>query len=309
MRRREFLMTAAAGTLGAGASAAGNLPRRRYRDQVELSIIGFGGIVVVGLEQQEANRLVAESVELGVNYFDVAPSYGDGEAELKLGPALQPYRKQVFLACKTQQRDAAGARRELERSLERLRTDHFDLYQHHAVTRLEDVERIFAPGGAQELFLKAREEGKVRYLGFSAHSVAAALALLDRFPFDSVLFPVNFVCYSQGNFGPQVVARARERGAARLALKALAYTRWPKGTDRTKTATPKTWYQPVTDPELASLALRFTLSEDITAAIPPGDEQIYRVALRLALGFRPLSAEERKQLLGSAAGVEPIFRA
>jgi len=124
-----------------------------------------------------------------------------------------------------------------------------------------------------------------------------------------VLFPVNFVCYSQGNFGPQVVARARERGAARLALKALAYTRWPQGTDRTKTATPKTWYQPVTDPELASLALRFTLSEDITAAIPPGDEQIYRVALRLALGFRPLSAQERKQLLGSAAGVEPIFRA
>jgi len=309
MQRRQFLRTAAAAPLGVEGSGARPLPRRRYRDNVELSIIGFGGIVVVGLEQQEANRLVAESVELGVNYFDVAPSYGNGEAELKLGPALQPYRKQVFLACKTQQRDAAGARRELERSLERLRTDHFDLYQHHAVTSLEDVERIFAPGGAQELLLKARDEGKVRYLGFSAHSVAAALAMLDRFPFDSVLFPINFVCYSQGNFGPQVVARARESGAARLALKALAYTRWPAGTDRKKTRTPKTWYQPVADEKLAQQALRFTLSEDVTAAIPPGDEKLYRLALQLAAQFRPLSPGERKQLFALAAGVEPIFRA
>lgn len=309
MQRRDFLKAAAAAGLGAAASAAGPLPRRRYRDDVELSIIGFGGIVVVGLEQREADRIVAESVEAGVNYFDVAPSYGDGEAETKLGAALQPYRRNVFLACKTQKRDAAGARTELERSLQRLRTDHFDLYQHHAVTTLEDVERIFAPGGAQEAFLKARQEGKVRYLGFSAHSVNAALAMLDRYAFDSVLFPVNFVCYSQGNFGPQIIERARQRGAARLALKALAFTRWPKGTDRSKTASPKTWYQPVTDPELASLALRFTLSEDITAAIPPGDETIYRAALRMAAGFAPLAHEERRRLLAAATGVEPIFRA
>jgi len=222
-----------------------------------------------------------------VNYFDVAPSYGDGEAESKLGPALAPYRQRVFLACKTQRRDAAGAREELERSLKRLRSGHFDLYQHHAVTKLEEVERIFAPGGAQELFLKAREEGKVRYLGFSAHSVEAALAMLDRFTFDSVLFPINFVCYAQGNFGPQVAARARQKGAALLALKALAYTRWPTGTDRNKPGGPKTWYQPVTERRLAGLALRFTLSEDVTAAIPPGDEKIYPMALELAAEFRP----------------------
>lgn len=308
MVRREFLKTAALGFGAAGSSGAA-LPRRRYRDGVELSIIGFGGIVVVGLEQAVADRLVAQSVDRGVNYFDVAPSYGDGEAELKLGPALQPYRRQVFLACKTQRRDAAGARQELERSLERLRTDHFDLYQHHAVTKLEEVEKIFAPGGAQEAFLKARQEGKIRYLGFSAHSVEAALAMLDRFAFDSVLFPVNFVCYSQGNFGPQVVARAHERGAARLALKALAYTRRTPGTDRKRSASPKTWYEPVPDRELAALALRFTLSEDITAAIPPGDENLYLLALELAAGFRPLTGPERERLLAAARGVEPLFRA
>lgn len=309
MQRRDFLKTWAAAGFGVAAWHANPLPRRRFRDDVELSIIGFGGIVVVGLEQREADRIVAESVEAGVNYFDVAPSYGDGEAETKLGAALQPYRRNVFLACKTQRRDAAGARSELERSLARLRTEHFDLYQHHAVTTLEDVERIFAPGGAQEAFLKARQEGKVRYLGFSAHSVTAALAMLDRFEFDSVLFPVNFVCYWQGNFGPQVIERARRRGTARLALKALAFTRWPEGTERKKTPTPKTWYQPVTDPELASLALRFTLSEDVTAAIPPGDEKIYRAALRMAASFTPLTQEERRKLMAAAAGVEPIFRA
>ncbi len=309
MQRREFLKTAAAAGLAAPARTTEGIPRRRYRDDVELSIIGLGGIVVVGLEQAAANRIVSESVDRGVNYFDVAPSYADGEAETKLGIALEPYRRRVFLACKTQRRDAAGALEELDRSLRRLRTDHFDLYQHHAVTKLEDVERIFAPGGAQEGFLKARRDGKVRYLGFSAHSVEAALAMLDRFAFDSVLFPINFVCYSQGNFGPQVIARAREVGAARLALKALAYTRWPPGTDRKKTAHPKTWYQPIADRDLAERALRFTLSEDITAAIPPGDEKIYSLALELAARFQPLSGPEREELLAAARGFEPLFRA
>src|SRR5512138_3719256 len=138
MVRRDFLKSAVAG--GVAASARGGLPKRRYRDNVDLSIIGFGGIVVMGQEQKDADREVAQAVERGVNYFDVAPQYGNGEAEIKLGPALAPHRKQVFLACKTLQRTAEGARMELERSLQRLRTDHFDLYQFHAVTTMQDVE-------------------------------------------------------------------------------------------------------------------------------------------------------------------------
>lgn len=304
------MLTGIAARRGGAAGETGRpIPKRRYRDNVELSIVGFGGIVVVGLAQAAADKTVADSVARGVNYFDVAPSYGDGEAEEKLGIALKPFRRDVFLACKTQRRDAEGAREELERSLQRLHTDHFDLYQHHAVRELKDVERIFASGGAQETFLEAREQGKLRYIGFSAHSVEAALAMLDRFSFDSVLFPINFVCFAEGNFGPQVIARAKEKGAARLALKALAYTTWPKGTDRGKTGHPKTWYRPVEDRQLADRALRFTLSEDITAAIPPGDENIYAMALELAAGFRPLTAKERGQLLAAARGVEPIFRA
>ena len=287
------------------AESKGIIPRRIYQPGVELSVIGFGGIVVVGMEQRYANKIVLEVFDRGINYFDVAPSYWDGEAEKKLGIALKPVRHQVFLACKTTARDAAGSRQELEESLRRLNTDHFDLYQFHAVTEMEDVEKIFSTGGAAETFIKARQEGKIRFIGFSAHSVTAALALLDRFKFDSVLFPLNFVCYGQGDFGPQVIQRAKEKGAARLALKAMAYTPWPEGAEKKYE---KCWYQPVEASELVRKALYFTLSEDITAAIPPGEEKLFRMAMDLAAEFAPLSIKERAEILAATKDLTPLFR-
>ena len=166
--------------------------------------------------------------------------------EQRLGPALEPYRKDVFLACKTQERTKAGAAAELQRSLEHLRTDHFDLYQFHAVTTMTDVQTIFGPGGALEAFLEARDKGQIRRIGFSAHSEAAALAMLDRFRFDTILYPVNWACWYGGDFGPKVVAKAQEQGVAILALKALAEQKWPA--DAVKKWY-KCWYQPLDTPE------------------------------------------------------------
>lgn len=249
--------------------------------------------------------MIAEVVDRGINYFDVAPAYGDGEAEEKLGPALEPYRQSIFLACKTMHRDVKGTRKQLDRSLKRLRTDHFDLYQFHAVTTMDEVNQIFAQDGAVETFLKAREEGKIRFIGFSAHSEEAALAMMERFQFDSILFPVNFVCYAQGNFGPRVLQRAKEKGVARLALKPLAYSPRPKGAEHTY---PKCWYKPIDDPALALQSLRFTLSEDVTAALPPGDENLFRLAMETAPSFTPMTAEERSVLLASTKGREPLFK-
>jgi aryl-alcohol dehydrogenase-like predicted oxidoreductase len=277
-----------------------------YKDDVRLSVIGFGGMVVVGMEQKEADRAVAEAFDRGVNYFDVAPSYFDGEAEMKLGPALEPYRKRSFLACKTMERGAEGARKELEQSLGRARTDHFDLYQFHAVSSLDEVESILAPGGAAEAFVRAREQGKVKFLGASVHSAAAAIALMDRFPLDSVLFPLNFVLFEEGHFGPQILEKAQQKGIARLALKSMAHTTWP---EKDHDAWSKCWYKPVDDPELAELALRFTLSQDITAAIPPGEVQLFRMALDFAGRYRPLTLQERQELLAKARGVTPLFQA
>jgi aryl-alcohol dehydrogenase-like predicted oxidoreductase len=306
MERRTFLQTAVAGTLAATVKGATAIPRRVYKGDDHLSIIGFGGIVVVGMEQKDADHMVAEAFERGVNYFDVAPSYFDGEAEMKLGPALEPYRKQCFLACKTMERGAAGARKELEQSLTRARTDHFDLYQFHAVSSMDDVEKILAPGGAAETYVKAREEGKVRYLGASVHNAEAGIALMDRFALDSVLFPVNFVLFQEGHFGPQILDKAKQKGVARMALKSMAHTTWP---DKHHEPWSKCWYKPVDEPALAEMAVRFTLSEDITAAIPPGEEKLFRMALDIAGRYRPLSSGERAELLTKARGLQPLFRA
>jgi aryl-alcohol dehydrogenase-like predicted oxidoreductase len=281
------------------------IPQRLYRDDIRLSIIGLGGMLLVDMEQNTVDKIVSEALQRGINYFDVAPFYGDGEAEQKMGIALESYRNKVFLACKTMERSAKGAKIELEQSLRRLRTDHFDLYQFHTVTDLDEVDEIFAPGGAMETFLRARNQGKIRYIGFSAHSVEAALAMLDRYQFDSILFPVNFICYARGNFGPQVMAKAKEMGVARLAIKAMAHGPWRKSDVREY---PNCWYRPITDKDLAKQALRFTLSEGVTAAMPPGDERLFRMALELAHDLPPLTESERETLLAGTKGLRPLMK-
>ena len=326
MNRRNFLRTAAVTTAALGldktlrqgdasemsetaaSSNPASIPRREYGNTgVKLSIIGFGGIVIDGAEQDHANRVVAEAVERGVNYFDVAPTYGD--AEVILGPALEPYRKNVFLACKTTQRKREGAEAELKRSLERLRTDHFDLYQLHGIWSVKkDVDVAFGKGGAMEVLIEAKKSGQVRHIGFSAHSVEAALAAMDRYDFDSALFPINFACYFKGNFGPQVIEAAQSKGVALLALKALARQRRPKE-DPDEKKYPKCWYQPITNPHEAEICFRFTLSQPITAAIPPGEEELFRRAIDLAIKFKPITPEEEQEVEALAAEMNPIFKA
>jgi len=329
MKRREFIKksTVAAGSitissllngtsvisadelqLRSGSGNSATLPQREYgKTGVKLSIIGFGGIVVRDAEQQHANRVVAEAFEKGVNYFDVAPTYGN--AEFKLGPALEPYRKKVFLACKTTRRKRDGAAAELNESLKRLRTDYFDLYQLHAITDVEkDVDTVFSKGGAMEVFTEARKQGRIRYLGFSAHSEEAALAAMERFDFDSILFPINFATFYKGNFGLRVIAAAKSKGVARLALKSLARQRWPKG-DPARKQYPKCWYQPLTEREEARLGLYFTLSQPVTATIPPGEEPLFRLAVDLAMNFKPIQTHDLAKIKQLAEFLNPIFQA
>lgn len=273
----------------------------------ELSIVGLGGVVLVDMTQPQADSIVGEAIDRGVNYFDVAPSYGkDQETEKRLGPALRSHRDGVFLACKTGCRDREGAATELRRSLEHLQTDHVDLYQLHAITTREEVEKALGKGGAMEAILEAQRDGRIRHIGFSAHSVEAAFLALDEFPFASALFPINFVNFYEGGFGPQIMARAEEKGAARLALKAMARTNWKEGADRPY---PHCWYEPLADPRLAELALRFTLSQPITAAIPPGDPRLFRMAMDIVDQFRPITTEETEELRTYARGLQPIFKA
>jgi predicted aldo/keto reductase-like oxidoreductase len=252
-----------------------------------------------------SSNIVAEAVDRGINYFDVAPTYEN--AQERLGPALEPYRKKCFLACKQEDWTRAGSQKLLDESLRLLRTDYLDLYQFHALSKMSDLDQIFASDGAIETFVAAKKAGKARFLGFSAHSVEVALAAMDRYPFDTILFPVNFILYSQANFGPQVLEKAQQKGMGILALKAMAKTSWTA--DRKENHPhPKCWYEPAAFPEEASLGLRWTLSQPITAAIPPGDERYFRLGMDVAQNFQPISKNEGEQLLARAKGVSPLFR-
>ncbi len=282
------------------------IPRRPYNAEVDLSILGFGGIILMGQEQAAANREVARAVDRGVNYFDVAPVYGKGEAEEKLGPALAPYRDDIFLACKTHFRSAERAKASLENSLRVLQTDHFDLFQFHNLSEEAEVEEVFGPGGAMEVVQEAQRAGKIRHIGFSCHREDTALDLLDRFDWDSVLFPLNVVCMINGDFGNRLLAKAKEKNVTRLALKALAHTPWENAKVK-EAAASKCWYRPVEDDELADLALRYTLSLDVTSAVAPGDEFIYRMAEERVSDFKPLAANEEVRLRELIRGMEPIF--
>jgi predicted aldo/keto reductase-like oxidoreductase len=268
----------------------------------KLSIVGFGGIVAAKVTQKEADYYVGEAIDNGINYFDVAPTYYD--AEDRMGPALEGKRQNIFLACKTEDRTKEGARLLLEQSLRKLKTDYFDLYQMHAVTTLEDVEKIFGIDGAMETFLKAKQEGLIKHIGFSAHSEEAALALMDKFDFESVLFPINWVNIFNSNFGPKVIEKAKVKGMGILALKGMAKTSLSEGKINKY---PKGWYEAIDDKELASVAYRFTLSQTITAAVPPGDIEHLRWAIEAAKDFKPVTAEEIEYLKKNASGLKSLF--
>jgi aryl-alcohol dehydrogenase-like predicted oxidoreductase len=316
MRRRDFIRTTALATplIGMFPADLSGIVRKSGKGKIEkrslgrtgemLSVIGFGGIVVRDATTQQAAADVKSAIDIGINYFDVAPSYGN--AESMLGPALEPYRKGVFLACKTQKRTKNEARQELEQSLKNLRTDHFDLYQFHAVTTLKDVEAIHGPEGAMEAFLEAKKEGKIRFIGFSAHSVEAAMAMMDRFDFDTILFPVNFATWYAGNFGPQVLAKAQEKKMGILALKAMAKGPWPEGADRKKN--PKCWYEPLTDPEDIRMGFRFTLSHPVTAAVTSGDEKLFRIAVSQYDKLNPLKKSEIETIKERGLAGTPLFK-
>jgi len=315
MDRRDFIKASLAGSAVISLSTLLScsqfvnvkpVPKRKLGKTGEmLSVIGFGGILVRDEEQSNANDAVAKAFDRGINYYDVAPSYGN--AEEKLGPALKPYRGRSFLACKTQERTKEGAEKELNESLKTLETDHVDLYQLHALTTINDVETAFGPGGAMEVFVKAKKEGKTRFLGFSAHSENAALLAMEKFDFDTILFPINFAAWLQGNFGPRVVEKAKEKEMGILALKGLAYSRRKEGEERKYK---KCWYNPIAleDNTLAGMALRFTFAQGVTAAIPPGEPLFFPAALDIATNIIPVTPAEQEKLLETAKSLDPIFK-
>ena len=266
-----------------------------------LSVIGFGGIIVMNETKKDSASFVSKAIDRGINYFDVAPGYGN--AQEMLGPALKKYRENIFLACKTTQRTGKEAKKELYDSLKKLKTDYFNLYQFHGVKTIDEVNKILGINGAMETFVEAKQKGFVKHLGFSAHSEEAALALIKGYDFATILFPFNWAIWLKDNFGPAVLNKAKEKGLGILALKALARGSLEKDEiPKWK----KCWYTPIDDFEEASLSLRFTLSLPITAVVSPSHAELLWLACDIADNFTPIKKEEIKILQEKSKSVKTI---
>jgi predicted aldo/keto reductase-like oxidoreductase len=270
------------------------------------TIVIFGSFAVGQIPQEEANGVMELLLEHGVNHIDVAPSYYD--AELRLGPWLEEHRDRFFLGCKTQLRDRKKAREELHRSLERLRVDAFDLYQLHAVTTMEELEQCFAPGGSLEAILEAREQGLTRYVGITSHGILAPtvqIAALERFDFDSLLFPLNFKMWADTAYRREattLLQMAAERDVGTMVIKSL--TRGPWGDKKPRY---HTWYEPFDDADSIERALRFALSQPVTGAISAGDARLLPMILDAAERFQPMDEAGQAELLATAGKYEPLF--
>lgn len=268
-----------------------------------LSKVAFGGIIVADESQTDANNYVAEAIDAGVNYFDVAPTYSD--AEERLGPALKGKRKDVFLACKTEDRTRKGSQALLEKSLKNLQTDYFDLYQLHAVYNLSDVEKTFGPGGSFETYVKAKEQGYIKHIGFSAHSTEAALALMAYYDFDSIMFPFNFVSLIKNDYGSLVLKKALEKKMGVIGLKSMVLS---ERQNMDAINYPKGWYHPIEDLELATKAVKYTFSRGVDVIVPPGNIGHFRWALEIMKKINiPLTDDELAELSVIAKATVPLF--
>ena len=272
----------------------------------EVSILGFGGIIVDQMEQRDANNAVSEVIDWGINYFDVAPTYG--KAQYILGPALAPYRNTVYLACKTEKRDAKGSEEQLHESLKALKTDYFDIYQFHGLDNPDEIKTVFASGGAMETMMKAKDRGLIRNIGFTCHTEEGAFEIMKHYnDFSTVLFPINWACWLEKGIGSKLLTEATARNMGVIAIKGLAHRKWLDNEERVYS---KCWYKPIfDDDELANLAFRFTLSMDIDTAISPGDIHMIRKAYDILKNNKSftLSQEELAILTTKAREITEII--
>ncbi len=277
------------------------MERRRLGRTGQLStVVAFGTAGIGRVDQGTADAAIQVILDHGVNHFDVAPSYG--EAEVRLRPWMPCLReKGIFFGCKTKQRTRADAEAELDRSLERLGTDRLDLYQLHAVGKLRELDECTAAGGALEALIRAREQGIVRWLGITGHTHDAPrthLEALRRFDFDTVMFPLNFVLWSNPQYRRDTEALldlCRQKDVGVHIIKTIAKDPWG---ERPKTHA--TWYEPFTDQAMIDRAVAFVLSQPVTTLTSAGDVTVMPRVLSAAERFRPLSAEQQASLLASA---------
>ena len=230
MKRRDFLKSTVAGGVGLTAaralSAEGAMPMRTLgKSGLRVSLFCLGGFHMAKKGADNATKVIHRSIDLGVNFFDSAHKYHSGLSDSFYGHALQGGKRQnVLLMSKAELRDEHGAMKQLEDTLKRMRTDYLDLWQCHEVARMDEVEKIFGPKGSLEAFVKAKEQGKVRHIGFTGHhDPEVHLALLNGYDgWETVQHPVNLVDPHYLSFIKNVLPKVQAKGLGTIAMKTNA---------------------------------------------------------------------------------------
>jgi Aldo/keto reductase family len=283
----------------------------------------FGAAALGSMRQERADPLLEVLLEYGVNHIDTAASYGD--SELRLAPWMRKHRDKFFLASKTGDRTYEGARGSIRRSLERLEVEQLDMIQFHNLVDETEWETAFAPGGALEAAVEARDKGLVRFIGVTGHgSMVAAMHLksLERFAFDSVLLPYNYAMMGplSGSSSKTLPGDAsssrqdyaadfnalydvcRERGVAMQTIKSVARRRWREGDG------PRySWYEPLRDPEALTRAVNFVLGRPGLFLNTSSDATLLRQTLEAASAEVSLPPEPVLAGMAEEQAIEPLF--
>jgi len=283
------------------------MEKRRFGRTGHMSTVAIlGGAAFKQATQTETDTLMERVIAAGVNHIDVAPSYG--VAEERLGPWLSRERARFFLGCKTLERSKEGAITELHHSLERLRVTSFDLYQLHAVTSMDELDRATQTDGALDGIITARGEGLTRFIGITSHGMEAPAILLEalhRFDFDSVLFPVNARLYADPTYrrnAEKLIHYCHARDVGIMAIKAVAKAPWG---ERPKRYT--TWYEPFDDGATIQKMVNFALSQGITGLCTPADLSILPLVLDACAHATPMDEAQQEALIAHAAAYESVF--
>ncbi len=273
----------------------------------KITFITMGGCGLGYVDQSEADKAVKLAMDHGINMIDVAPTYG--KAEVRLNPWIEKYRDKFFLSEKTLKRKKNGAWRQLNKSLEKLGTSYFDLYQFHAVSSMEELDQILGENGAMEAFREAKEAGLIKNIGITAHDdvrvLQKAIELSDDI--DTVLLPVYLsalVNLNPVNDFKRILEITREKNIGVTAIKAISRGRWQGD------ANYNTWYEPLDNQELIDQAVWFTLSQEgVTTYSLPCDVRLWPLVLDAATRYEKLSDKEQKNAIQMARQNEfqPLF--
>ncbi len=267
----------------------------------------FGAVALADVSREEADRALEILLEYGVNHIDTAASYGD--SELRLRPWLERYRDHFFLATKSEERTYEGAWAELTRSLERLGVDSVDLWQMHFLVDPQEWEVAMGPGGALEAFVKARDEGLVRYLGVTGHGIDVArrhLRSLEFFDFNAVLLPYNVPMMQNERYAADfetLVQVCQEREVAVQTIKALAAGTW----DQSREHAYDTWYKPLESQEVIDAAVWWVLQDERVFLNTVGDLDLLPRVLDAAARLDEAPSREDLEARLKELDLEPLF--